>query len=147
MSDDGKNGKALTLPKRAQTGIYVRAKKGLRLRDQKRASLVRKKRAEMLWLEESDIPAFRAWCELEILCGEVYAWLRVGSVVNTDGEGKRLLDDYRKLRLAQAVYSRELGMTPAARMALKVSGTRAAFDIAGAMANIDEAETVEPGKG
>jgi hypothetical protein len=49
---------------------------------------------------------------LEVLATQVFAVLRAGSVVNAKGEGKRLLDDYRKLRLAQAVYSRELGMTP-----------------------------------
>jgi len=70
--------------------------------------------------------------------------LRAGSVVNAAGEGKRLLDDYRKLRLAQAVYSRELGMTPAARMALRVSGTGAAFDLPSAMSEAEEADTVSP---
>ena len=45
------------------------------------------------------------------------------------GDGQRLLHDYRQLRLAQLAYSRELGMTPAARMALQATGTRSAFDL------------------
>jgi hypothetical protein len=77
---------------------------------------------------------------MEVLATQVFAVLRAGSVVNAKGEGKRLLDDYRKLRLAQAVYSRELGMTPAARMAIKASGTRAALDLASAMAQVDAVE-------
>ena len=133
MSDDSKNSKALTQPKRAQTGLYIRASKGLKLRDRKTERLARKVRSVLTWLEPSDYPALRAWCELEYLAGQVYAVLRAGSVVNAAGEGKRLLDDYRKLRLAQMVISRELGMTPAARMALKASGTRAAFDLPAAM--------------
>ena len=111
------------------TSLYVRASKGLKLRDRKTERLARKVRSVLPWLEPSDYPAVRAWCELEYLAGQVYAVLRAGSVVNAAGEGKRLLDDYRKLRLAQAIYSRELGMTPASRMALKATGTRTAFDL------------------
>ena len=48
---------------------------------------------------------------------------------------RRLLDDYRKLRQTQAVFARELGMTPAARIVIKASGTRAAFDLASAMSS------------
>ena len=129
MSDDSKNGKALAAPERAQTGLYVRASKGLKLRDRKTQLLARKVRSVLTWLEPSDFPAVRAWAELEVLATQVFAVLRAGSVVNAAGEGKRLLDDYRKLRLAQAVYSRELGMTPASRMAIKATGTRTAFDL------------------
>jgi hypothetical protein len=129
--------------KRASTGLYVRALPGLRLRDKKVERLARKVRGLMAWLEPSDAPAVRAWCELEILSEQVYAALRALGVLNSKGEGKRLLDDYRKLRATQAIFSRELGMTPAARMALKATGTRAAFDIAGAMAraNAEDADT------
>ena len=144
MTTDGENGKVLAPPERAQTGLYVRASKGLKLRDRKTERLARKVRAVLPWLEPSDYPAVRAWCELEYLAGQVYAVLRAGSVVNAVGEGKRLLDDYRKLRLAQAVYSRELGMTPAARMALKASGTRAAFDLPSAMSEAEKADTGSP---
>jgi hypothetical protein len=137
------DGKALPAPKHASTGLYVRAAAGFRLRDKKVERLARKVRAALPWLEPSDFPAVRAWAEFEYLCGQVYAVLRASSVVNSAGEAKRLLDDYRKLRLAQAVLSRELGMTPASRMALKTSGTRAAFDLPSAMsAAAEEAETV-----
>lgn len=121
------------------TGLYVRASKGLKLRDRKTQLLARKVRSVLTWLEPSDFPAVRAWAELEVLATQVFAVLRAGSVVNAAGEGKRLLDDYRKLRLAQAVYSRELGMTPAARMALKATGTRSAFDLPAAMIESVEA--------
>lgn len=30
----------------------------------------------MPWLEDSDMPAARAWAELEYLCGSVYAEIR-----------------------------------------------------------------------
>lgn len=134
------NGKALVPAKHANTGLYVRASAGLRLRDKKTERLARKVRSVLTWLEPSDFPAVRAWAELEVLATQVFAVLRAGSVVNAAGEGKRLLDDYRKLRLAQMVISRELGMTPAARMALKASGTRAAFDLPSAM--IEQVEAI-----
>jgi hypothetical protein len=121
-------------PKRASTGLYVKAAPGLRLRDRKVTRLAVKVRAIMPWLEAVDGPTVRVWCELEYLSGQVYAALRSYGAVNPNGEARRLLDDYRKLRLAQAVFARELGMTPAARMAIKASGKRAPFDLPGAMA-------------
>ncbi len=116
-------------PKHAKTGIYVKAAPGLRLRDKKVERLARKMRDVMEWLQPSDMPAARAWAELEYLAGQVYAALRSYGAINPRGEARRLLDDYRKLRLAQAIFARELGMTPAARMAIKANGTRAAYDL------------------
>jgi hypothetical protein len=142
MSDP--SAKTLPAPKHASTGLYVRAAAGFRLRDKKVERLARKVRASLPWLEPSDFPAVRAWAEFEYLCGQVYAVLRAASVVNGAGEAKRLLDDYRKLRLAQATIANSLGMTPASRMALKTSGTRAAFDLPSAMSAAEEAETVSP---
>lgn len=115
------------------TGLYVKSRNGLKLRDRKVQRLVRRMRAVLPWLEDADIPACRAWAQFEVLCDQVHAWLRAGNVVNEQGEARRLLDDYRKLRQAQLMYSRELGLTPASRQALKASGTRAALDVVAAM--------------
>jgi hypothetical protein len=121
-------------------GLYVKAAPGLKLRDRRVLRLAGKVRAVMPWLEPSDFPTVRAWAELEILAGQVYAALRGFGVLNREGETRRLLDDYRKLRQTQVVVARELGMTPAARMAIKASGTKVALDLAAAMA----AEEIEP---
>src|SRR5713226_1350170 len=97
--------------KHLSSGLYVRAKPGLRLRDKKVERLVRKMRMAMPWLEPCDFPACRAWAEMEYLCGQVYAVLRSTSVFTQGGEEhpkiatRRLLDDYRKLRQAQAVFA------------------------------------------
>jgi hypothetical protein len=125
---------------RASTGLYVRAQPGLKLRDKEVERLARKMRAVMPWLEPSDMPAARAWAELEYLAGQVYAALRGFGVLNREGEARRLLDDYRKLRQTQVVLARELGMTPAARMAIKANGTKAALDLAAAMATAEDTE-------
>jgi hypothetical protein len=100
--------------------------------------LVKKMRDVMPWIEQADIPAARAWAEMEYLAGQVYAVLRAMHPVIPDGEARRLLDDYRKLRQTQAVFARELGMTPASRMALKASGTSAALDLAEIAAPVSE---------
>jgi hypothetical protein len=105
--------------------------------------LAGKVRAVMPWLEPSDFPTVRAWAELEILAGQVYAALRGFGVLNREGEARRLLDDYRKLRQTQVVLARELGMTPAARMAIKANGTKAALDLAAAMATAEDTEIEE----
>jgi hypothetical protein len=141
------NGNAVERPQRASTGLYVRAQAGLRLRDKKVERLARKMRAVMPWIEPSDWPACRAWAEMEFLASQVYAALRGFGVLNRAGEARRLLGDYRMLRQTQVVLSRELGMTPAARMAIKASGGRAPLDLAAAMAHgeVEDVET-EPGK-
>jgi hypothetical protein len=143
-----------TTGKRASTGLYVRARPGLKLRDKKVERLARKMRAVMPWLEPCDLPACRAWAEMEYLCGQVYAVLASSGVFTPSGEEhpkimtRRLLNDYRMLRQTQATFANALGMTPAARMAIRASGTRAAFDLASAMARPDdEPEEVEPETG
>jgi hypothetical protein len=131
--------RATAVPRRAKTGLYVRSASGLKLRDRKVQRLVRAMRVAMPWLEEADIPTCRAWAQLEILADIAYAMLtRIGIISNNiKCEPRRLLTDYRQLRQAQLSYARELGMTPAARMAIKASGTRAALDLPGAMASTD----------
>jgi hypothetical protein len=135
MSDDDKNGNAV---RRASTGLYARSTAARRLRDRKVEFMARKVRASVPWLEPSDYAAARAWAELEILAGAVRSALRTLGVANDQGDSRRLLDDYRKLRQVQLSYPRELGMTPAARMAIKASGTKVALDLPEQMARADE---------
>lgn len=124
----------------APSGLYVKSPNGLKLRDRKTQRLVRKMRAAMHWLEDADVPACRAWAQLEILADRAFAYLHALDIVNAKGETRRLVDDIRKLRLAQLAYARELGMTPAARMVIKATGTRAALDIVGALASDEAAD-------
>jgi len=91
----------------------------------------------MAWLEPSDVPAARAWAELEILGAIIFAELITNGIGNADGEPRRLLTEFRQLRQVQLAYERELGMTPAARVAIKANGTKAALDIAAALARND----------
>jgi hypothetical protein len=116
-----------------QTGLYAASKNVLGPRSQRIRYLVRLLRKRMPWLEESDLPACRAWAELEILGAIVFTELASNGPLTPEREGRRLLDDYRRMRSTQLLYEKELGMTPAARMAIKASGTRAAFDLAAAM--------------
>src|SRR5262249_29534503 len=122
----------------AATGLYVKSAGGLRLRHRRVRRLVEKMRRVMPWLEPSDEPVARAWAELEILGAYVFNELMVGGVTNPQGKPRRLLTELRQLRQAQLAYARELGMTPAARIAIKASGTRVALDLAAAMAHAGE---------
>ena len=118
------------------TGLYVKSGDGLRLRHRRVRRLVQKMLTVMPWIEPSDIPSARAWAELEILGANVFAELIANGVTNREGEQRRLLTELRQLRQVQLAYARELGMTPAARMAIKANGTRAAVDLAAAMASV-----------
>jgi len=87
--------------------------------------------AAMPWLQASDLPTARAWARLELIIDTVYAILHTIGPMNGQAEPRRLLGEWRQLQQAQLAYARELGMTPAARMAIKASGTSAALDLAG----------------
>lgn len=76
--------------------------------------------------------------ELEILGTNAFSELVTKGLLNSEGEPRRLLTDYRQLRQVQLSYERELGMTPAARMTIKASGTKAALDFVAALANSEE---------
>lgn len=86
-------------------------------------------RVAMPWLHESDIPAARAWAQPEILADLAFSHLRKEGVLQATGENagepRRLLADFRSLRSVQIVYARELGMTPAARNAMRHVGSLA----------------------
>ncbi len=92
----------------------------------------------MPWLERSDIPCARTWAELEILGANVFAELMATGLTNSEGEPRRLLTELRQLRQTQLAYERELGMTPAAKVAIKASGPKAALDLVTMMANPTE---------
>lgn len=74
-------------------------------------------------LGTADRPMLKAWCQLEYLADQVYAELRTHGVfsVTENGEriGRRLLEDFRKLRVAQLPYANSLGLTPMARVQIK----------------------------
>jgi hypothetical protein len=127
MADDELKAPAL------RHGAYARSPRALKARSRKVGWLVRKMRTVCPWFEESDLPACRAWAEMEVVASRVFAAIVEGDILNAKGEPKRLLDIHRAIRLAQLSYERELGLTPAARKALRASG-KPAFDIIGEIA-------------
>ena len=126
-------------------GLYVRGAKGLKLRDQRVRVLVRRMRHSMPWLEEADSPMCRAWAELEVLANRVYAELRDRQLLTAKKSDRavRLLNDYRQLRATQAIYFRQLGMSPESRMQIKATGTRTAFDLAAEIALARQSQDVQ----
>lgn len=121
-------------------GLYVRAANARGRRDLRVRRLVYRMRCAMPWIEDADVPACRGWAELEILSSTVFAEIKRVGVIGKDDEPRRLLGDYRQLRLAQLAYERELGMTPASRQALRASGNKPALDLVAAFARTDEGE-------
>jgi hypothetical protein len=138
--EESRRGSRRTRPHTA-TGLYLKSGDGLRLRHRRVRRLVQKMLSVMTWIEPSDMPCARAWAELEILGANVFAELIANGVTNLEGEPRRLLTELRQLRQAQLAYARELGMTPAARMAIKANGTRAAVDLAAVMVSLEQSRT------
>jgi hypothetical protein len=67
-------------------GLYVKSAHGWALRSRKVQRLVERLQAVMPWLEQSDLPACRAWAELEILSTMVFAELYRKGILNGDGK-------------------------------------------------------------
>jgi hypothetical protein len=67
------------------------------------------------------------------------------SFINAQGEPRRLLADFVRLRNFQLQYAKELAMTPAAKISIKANGQRAPLDLALAMSQreTEDVETVE----
>jgi hypothetical protein len=99
------------------------------------------------WIEGSDLPCVRSWAELEILGVTVFRELVENGVLTCDGEARRLLNDYQKLKKTQLAYETALGLTPASRIAIKASSGSAAVDLVAMMAQSDTAEAREPEQG
>jgi len=138
------------VPRPANHGLYVKSANGLKLRHRRVRRLVAKMHAAMAWLAPADLPACRAWAELEILGARAFAELEENGLTNAAGEPRRLLGEFRQLRQAQLAFERDLGMTPSSRMTLRVGGARArSLDlVASCAAGTDAEDTprVRPGK-
>jgi hypothetical protein len=129
-----------SLKKNSRTGLYSRSPTARRLRDNQVNYHLRKMRALCPWLERSDIYVARRFAELELLASRAYAELRARTLANDEGRSRRLLDDYRRLVALSIVAARELGLSPAARMAIKANSANAALDLVGQFA-ADEARS------
>ncbi len=133
-----------TLPARrenSRTGVYRRSKNALAIRHVKTQYMVRRMKMVMPWLLPSDMPALRAFCELEYFCAAISNALDKGkSLFDPDGNVRRLGHDYRIFRQSQMAYMRELGMTPVAHAMLKASSAGEPLGLAAQFALDDARE-------
>jgi hypothetical protein len=111
------------------SGYYVKSPKGLKLRDRSVQRIVAQMRELCDWIEPCDLPLLRRWAELEIHASRVHGFLKLIGDVNQQGDPRRLLDDLRKIALAQAAIGAQLGFSPASRAALHQPGGRRAIDV------------------
>ena len=113
--------------------------------DQQTRAIARQIRKACPWMEDADAPAARAWAQLDRLAELAYARLKEG-ILNDEGEPRGLLEAYQRLRKTQLLFAQQLGLTPAARVAIKATGSRVALDLAAqlARADIQDAEIIEP---
>jgi hypothetical protein len=122
------HGDEMTTPA-VQHGYYSRSPSALEIRARKVSRLMRKLRVIAPWIEPSDEPVAKAYCELEIISASIFAALTKLGPLNGKADARQLVDVHRKLRLTALAYARELGLSPASRMAIKANGTRSAFDL------------------
>lgn len=118
-----------------RTDLYLRPGNNLKRRDRAVTRLLSKVRGAAPWLEASDFASLRAWAELELLSRQAYSILRTYGLLNSKGEPRRLLTDYRQLRATQNFIAGQLGLTTSSRIALKSTATNAALDLSEAEAS------------
>jgi hypothetical protein len=131
-------------------GIYANSPKALRVRALKVTRLVRQLYEFLPHLRDEHLPLVRKWAELEVIRRAAFAGIvQGGSILSVDLKTrdvsvKRLIDDHRKLAMAQLIYERELLMTPAARAQLRDGEQPTDLVAMMAATEPETAEVVEP---
>lgn len=104
--------------------------------------IVTKMRALCPWIEGPDLPLLRRWCELELHASYVHAALRKFGILDRRGEARRLLDEHRKLSLAQLAIGAELGLNPRARAQMQLASRNLPVDIDTALQRAEKMRTL-----
>jgi hypothetical protein len=129
-------------------GAYAKSPTAMQVRSRKVGRLVRSMRVRMPYLTEQDIPCCRGWAEAELIGAALFAAIMKGGAIHTkDGDiaARRVVDDWRKIKMLQLSYERELLMTPAVRATLSPN-TKPQFDLVAVLAQPvpETAEVPEP---
>ena len=122
-----------TLPARkenSRTGLYAVSTKFKRLRDAQIRYYTVRIKMQCPWLAKEDIFLTRRFAQAEMLLDVIYGQLRDKGPLTKDGEAKRLVGEWRKLVQTQGMLANQLGLSPAARAALKADPSNpSAIDI------------------
>ncbi|MGD1027026.1 MAG: hypothetical protein ABR989_04690 [Candidatus Binatus soli] len=122
-------------------GIFSKSKEAITQRQDTVNKLVNKAYRAMKWLSTADRPTLRSWAELVIVTSQAFNNLMGEGILQKDGDPRRLLKDFRQLKLAQLRYEEALLMTPAARAAVLGGKDGAPIDLVAHFA-----KTVTPDK-
>lgn len=87
--------------------------------------------SECAWLARPDLPAVARLCELYVVIRRIAERLDRDGLLKKDGEGKRLIGEWRGLMAEARAHEAALGITVAARAQLGVDlGRMQALDVA-----------------
>ena len=121
-------------------GLYS-IRSGDRNASRKVSRLAAKLWVALPWLQATDEPVVRAWCQLEVMASEIFACLLLEGVITKEGHVTSLLGEWRKTKQHQLKLEQELGMTPASRASLGVDVARGrALDLAAEIAEAHQTE-------
>jgi phage terminase small subunit len=91
------------------------------------------------------VPIARRFCELEAIVSQVYAAIREKGLFKADGEVRGLVDTHRRLTQTQAMLAAQLGLTPAARIAMQANSRNMDADIEAALGRMEKVKAVKHG--
>lgn len=99
------------------SGLWAKSKSVLAVRERAVRHMITKARRVMPFLQDCDLPALRGYCELEVVTASIFADIVENGAFQKKqpDEVRRVVNEFRKLRLAMLSYENALGMTPVAR--------------------------------
>jgi hypothetical protein len=111
--------RSVVMDKRKKHGMFSISKDAIKQRQETVRRLVGQAYRAMHWLTDADRATVRSWAELEIITSQAFNNLVGEGILQKDKSRnpRRLLTDYRQLKMTQLAYEKELLMTPAARAA------------------------------
>jgi hypothetical protein len=116
---------------RATHELYITSASALKRRAWKVSRLVQAMRVQMPWLQQSDLPVLRSWCEHEIIGSAIFTDLMEQGIRDAMGEPRsRLIEAWKGVRGSQLRYSTALGLSPLARASISAAADGVAIDIA-----------------
>jgi hypothetical protein len=77
-----------------------------------------------------------------VLLSQVYAAIREKGAFKADGETRGLVDTHRRLTQTQSMLATQLGLTPAARIAMQANSRNVDVDIDAALGRMEKVKAV-----
>jgi phage terminase small subunit len=102
---------------RTDRWFYSRSARAVKLRSRRVRPMVKRIRDACPWIENSDLPTLRGYCDLELIGAALMADILENGVLQ-EGVPRPIIDAVMRVRRTQLGYASALGLSPAARQSI-----------------------------